>query len=332
MPRPSLTGHTRFLLLDANVVAGYYLPESLNSRRARERVPLLFDSVRNGWCPEIFLYIPNLCIAEVFVVFAKYRFAKWHKDVKKNLPSGLSADRYVKLRKDFQSDLHNGKLLQQVELNRYHVFASDLISPVDAHYEHYRGKKNKRMMQTVDHLIIGMGIQLAKVHGRDNFAIVTSDHRFTKILEKAWAIGKATATELGLIERAQGLGFQEYGKHVYPNVVDLASARNSELEEFLGMWPLPAAAPPPGQNTSLRPDHVRLLLNLLGKKGITSDRLPYSPEFEDILRRFEHQANRPVSRQEAWWAILNARKAKKMSADSTTPLFDGTNGKERKNG
>jgi hypothetical protein len=66
-----------YLLLDANVTAGYYLPRSLDSRRARGRIRVIFDSTRSHASPPV-LYIPNFCIAEVFSVFAKHAFGKWN--------------------------------------------------------------------------------------------------------------------------------------------------------------------------------------------------------------------------------------------------------------
>jgi hypothetical protein len=73
--RRTLVGYSRFVLLDANVVAGYYLPESLDWKRARPRIKELIDSVRAEASPEVFLYIPSICIAEVFGVFHKYTHA-----------------------------------------------------------------------------------------------------------------------------------------------------------------------------------------------------------------------------------------------------------------
>jgi len=179
-----LTGHTRFCLLDANLVAGYYLPESLKSMKARNRVKTIIESVRKGACPEVFLYVPNFCIAEVFRVFARYCWATWDSTVEKHLPGGLDQRKYKTYCRKFHQDIHNGMLIQQVELNRYHVLATDLISPVDAYYQYYRhrpgGKRyRKQMMSAMDHLIIGMGIHLTRVHSRGNFAILTADNRLT---------------------------------------------------------------------------------------------------------------------------------------------------------
>ena len=249
MSKIALTGHKRFVLLDANLVAGYYLPDSLSWKPARPRIQNIVDAVRKGGAPEVFLFIPTLCIVEVFAVFSRYSFAKWDTQVKKNMPRGLDTRAYKRIRTKFSSDLHNGHVLQQVEFNRYHVLATDLISPVDAHFQHYRNraakrkgktsvKRHKRMMSATDHAIIGMGIQLSKIHGRDNFAILTADHRFADILTRATSVKKATAERLGLVKTSKDLGLK-YGPDIYPQVINLAKAKDKELEGFFGDWLLP---------------------------------------------------------------------------------------------
>ena len=39
---------SKYLLPDANVVAGYYLPRSLAAMKARRRIESILDSVRSG--------------------------------------------------------------------------------------------------------------------------------------------------------------------------------------------------------------------------------------------------------------------------------------------
>src|SRR5690625_5821185 len=71
-----------YLLLDANVTAGYYLPRSLNSKKAKDRIANIFDSARSGRS-DFFFYLPNFCVAEVFSVFMKHSFGAWNSHVKK---------------------------------------------------------------------------------------------------------------------------------------------------------------------------------------------------------------------------------------------------------
>ena len=303
----TIEGHSRFCLLDANLVAGYYLPESLKSKTAAQKIKVIVDSVRRGAAPDVFLYMPNLCIAEVFSVFSRYRFAKWDTKVKRNLPGGLDKRRYDRLRERFHDAIHNGALIQQVELNRYHVLATDLISPVDAHYEFHRhrpgGKQyTKQMMSATDHLIIGMGIYLAKVHGRENFAILTADHRLANILQRARAVNPNTAKRIGLVSTAKALGM-DYGPGIYPQVFHLAKATETELVGFFGRWPVR-----PTKARRLSDGDAALLSELRKESGIPRDQLPYSPAFLDICREAERTTGRPIHPRAAWLAIGRVEK------------------------
>lgn len=60
-----------YILGDANIAAGYYLPRSLRSAGARGRARPLVDAIRSGAWPHK-LKMPNFCIAETFGVFAKH--------------------------------------------------------------------------------------------------------------------------------------------------------------------------------------------------------------------------------------------------------------------
>lgn len=71
----------KYILLDSIVTAGYYLLRSLNSKRARERIEVIFDSARTGES-NFFFYVPNFCVAEVFSVFMKHSFGAWNAHVK----------------------------------------------------------------------------------------------------------------------------------------------------------------------------------------------------------------------------------------------------------
>lgn len=322
MAKTVLTGHRRFVLLDANIVAGYYLPESLSLVSARPRIKNIIDAVRNGGATEILLYIPSICVPEVFAVFARYFFATWNKQVRRNLPKKLQRTDYEKILKKFRNDLHYGALLYQVELNRYHILATDLISPVDSYYQHYRTRKNakrrmrKKMMGAADHTIIGMGVNLSKIHERDNFAILTADHRLADILTRATAVPRNTAEKLGLLETAKKLGL-EYGKNIYPQVINLAKTTKNELKEFFGAWPLP-----------LKPIIKKPILKKLGasdceslaklreRSSIGRDSLPYTKAFESICREFEGIKGQAVDRHAAWMAIGRFEKKGKKKTKS----------------
>lgn len=128
-----------YLLLDANVTAGYYLPHSLDYKKASERIKEIFDSIRSKSSSH-FLYIPNFCVAEVFGVFAKHCYGDWNPDVKKK-GGTIDSRVYKSLCAQFEEDIHNAKLIYHLELSRYHVLASDLVSPIDHYFKLGKSKK-----------------------------------------------------------------------------------------------------------------------------------------------------------------------------------------------
>lgn len=234
---------SKYLLLDANVVAGYYLPRSLSSGRARQRIENILDSIRSGGS-EYFLYIPNFCIAETFSVFMKHGFGKWNSHVAR---AGGKIDRrvYERLVNQFQKDIHNGHFINQYELSRYHVLGINLVAPVDHHFQISRGKKKyHRPMSTLDHLIVSMGIQLAHVHGAENVVIVTADSRLTDVLEKCKSGLKASVVKKLKLHIAERVTGRPFSPNLYPRHLNLKDASKDNLISALGSWPLPVGKLP----------------------------------------------------------------------------------------
>lgn len=227
---------TKYLLLDANVTAGYYLPRSLTSAKARTRTESILNSARSGES-NFFLYIPNFCIAETFSVFMKHGLGHWNRHVKK---AGGKIDRrvYEGLVKQFQADIHNGQFLNQYELSRYHVLGINLVAPIDHHFQISRGKKNHSPMSTFDHLLISMGIQLAHIHGPDNVVVVSADTRLTDVLAKCKSGLKPAVVKKLKLHIAENVTGRPFKKELYPLHVNLKNATESELIAALGAWPL----------------------------------------------------------------------------------------------
>lgn len=230
-----------YLLLDANVVAGYYLPRSLQSRKARERARIIIDSVRSG-ATNHFLYIANFCVAEVFSVFAKYAFGTWNRHVKK---AGGTIDKrvYLSLRTQFAKDIHNGALFYHYELSRYHVLGIDLVAPIDHYFQISRGKgRNHKPAGTFDHLLISMGIHLAHIHGAENVCLVSTDDRLTSILSRCRnGVSAKTIKRLKLNVAEQVTG-KPFSGAIFPRFLNLKSATHTELCSVFGVWPLPIKA------------------------------------------------------------------------------------------
>ena len=233
----------RYLLLDTCVIAGYYLPRSLRSSKAAERIEVVLDSIRTGGAPDLFPYIPNLCIAEAFSVFAKHAFGKWNNHVKKTIDTRV----YGSLRKQFAADIHNGSLLYQYELSRYHVLATELVAPLDHYFQHTRNrtrKRNHRPMGTMDHLIVAMGIHLTHVHGAGNVVLVTSDDRLSNILRRCRSgISGETAKRLKL-DVAEKITGKKFDPDLFPVPLNLKTATKGDLASALGGWPLPIVGKP----------------------------------------------------------------------------------------
>lgn len=225
-----------YLLLDSNVTAGYYLPRSLDSRKARQRIEILFQSIRSGKSKH-FLYIPNFCIAEVFSVFMKHAFGKWNRHV---IKKGGTIDKrvYEKLVTQFQADIHNGKFLYHLELNRYHILGINLVAPIDHSYKFSRGEGNVTPCGTFDHLIISMGITLSHIHGRDNVCIVSADDRLTDLLSKCSSLHRPTTIKRLKLDLAEDVIGHPFNKDLFPKYLNLKTAKVSELRELFGTWPL----------------------------------------------------------------------------------------------
>jgi hypothetical protein len=228
----------RYLLLDANVTIDYFVPDPAN-RPCPDRIQTIVEAVRNRAADEVVLFVPNICIPEVFGAFAKHTLGgSWN-------PKSLNLDRrrHETVRNGFRTYLHNGAVFHQYELDRYHVLATDLITPVDHWFQIRRGKKARRIpMGGIDHLVIAMGIVLARLNGQPNVAILTTDLRMVQSVDRARRLPPKTAEKLRLPDRARQLGYR-WRPDIYPTMLDLKRAPNRDLEALFGEWPLPTRKP-----------------------------------------------------------------------------------------
>jgi len=158
------------------------------------------------------------------------------------------------------------------------------------------------MMAAADHSIIGIGLQLSRIHGRNNFFILTSDHRLADILTRATSVKPNTAKKLELSETAKELGL-EYKKEIYPRVINLAKTTKRELKEFFGIWPLSTIPIIKELLFKLSIDDCQRLSKLREQSGVGRDSLPYTKTFESICREFERIKGQLVDRNAAWKAI-----------------------------
>lgn len=229
----------KHILLDACVAAAAYAPKTTTSKPLRERAAKLLHGSTNQFKPS--LLIPDLCIAEVFSVFEKYRWGgAWNPHV--NDATRLTARAFNRARQHFHDDIHNATRLLQVELSRYHILCVDLISPINAAYQITRPRegpngKVKPVLpaSTYDLLFLAMGIWLQKELGSDALLLVTGDERAALVADKAQRVTLGQPMREHLTEVAATLRLT-YGPAIYPTVVDLVHATPTELRAALPNW------------------------------------------------------------------------------------------------
>jgi hypothetical protein len=230
-----------FILLDTSVLLGYYVPEAATNPEAQSRITTLLEAVRHHRA-DVHLFVPNIVVAELYCQLARLCYSGWDKRVSSKFPGTkktLDTRRYKSACDKFRRDIHNGALLYQYELNRYHVLSLDLIAPIDKYRKYYRSK-NVRSMGASDLLLGAMAMHLSRVHGLENVALLSCDRRMKAIFEKApQSLNLNTAVDLGLYSASDKLGFGRWNAKIYPKVIDLARCNDSELEAFFGGWPLP---------------------------------------------------------------------------------------------
>lgn len=219
-----------YFLIDANIAAGYYLPRSLKSPKARVRIEKILNYLRSN-SKENFVYIPNFCIAETFNVFTKHSYGKYNKQLKdqKTLDSRV----YKSLVDSFQKDVHNGKFFYHYELNRYHILNTNLVSPIDNYYK-ITSKYRVIPAGTFDHLIIAMGIELSRIHGSDKVCILSTDKRLMDVLKRCQkGISKNTIKKLKF-DIAEKVCDKKISKDIFPLGLDLARCKELEIKEIFG--------------------------------------------------------------------------------------------------
>lgn len=222
------------------MIVPYYLPEATKNPKAAERAEIICDAVRHHRFDAV-CYIPNIVVGETFSCFDRECYSGWDPQISKKYPGTqrtLNTNRYRSVRDKFRRDIHNGALFYQLELNRYHILALDLVAPVDKYRKHYRTKGQKSMGAS-DLLIGAMAMHLARTHGRENVCLLTADRRMDAIFGRTCpALAEGTAEKLGLMKTSKKLGFGRWKPEIYPQVLDLQRAPIKRLKEFFGDWPL----------------------------------------------------------------------------------------------
>jgi len=300
----------RYVLLDANVIAGYYFPQTLqNCPVAAKRIKMIIDSVKNGNCHGIKLLAGNICIAEAFTVMSKRAITGWEKRPKKEIKGSIDLRTYRKKRQEFADDVHHSKVIEAIELQRYHVLAKHFISPVDHNTVlRDRSRNPLRELGGTDQLIGGMGIWLSRLLGKDRFTILTADYRLGKILKIAKRLTPKRAKKLGLYEVAKEIEMKWWSPDVYPNVIDVERDRDKTLREFFGIWPLLIKKERPIRKRKVTSKDVESLLKLYRAIGVTRDKLPYTYHMSQLRNNFTKATGIAFSEGEIWNLLVSRLK------------------------
>lgn len=152
-------------LIDASALVPFY-------RHHQDLEPKINHLIEQRGLDRATLFIPNFCIAEIFNTFAKLRYRE----------SQIDDTEYNKIKEIFRSHIRHATLFYEYPLHIYHIYNVDYISPFE--HQWYIGEKRDWFLSAFDILIIGMGIELIKKYGDENFRIITCDERISKICEQ----------------------------------------------------------------------------------------------------------------------------------------------------
>lgn len=87
-------------------------------------------------------------------------------------------------------------------------------------------------MQTFDLLIIAMGIELVRLHGRDSVYILTADSRMVNILRRTENISKATVRTLDLDKAARLAGLSRFRPALFPKAFNLSKGTETGFQQL----------------------------------------------------------------------------------------------------
>jgi hypothetical protein len=211
----------RTYLFDAPAAVELYLPGDRDVKRV-----VSFICEQKTRFQEAMLYIPSLCIAEVFNTLARKYFRPTGDDDR------LTDASYGECLRGFREDVHWGRTFYPYEFHRYHIVAAYRIIPIE---HHFALKDEKRHLSTYDILVVAMACELAYTGIREDTRLVTCDKRMKDVVDKFRAVDLndlAGKTPLG------PLGEVEKGRWVPPECIDARRIRPGDLERVEGQDPI----------------------------------------------------------------------------------------------
>jgi|YNPBryBLVA2012_1023415.scaffolds.fasta_scaffold00443_10 hypothetical protein len=157
----------KHILLDTNVLVNYY---ERGSKSAFMR--LLHQNAQQH---RALLHISNVCIAEVFKIFASHCFCE----------KTITPDTYWRIKEQFSRDVTRSfryaapQLYHEFRLTAYHIVHADLVFRRAMEYLQAHDRDGActpgKHISTMDLLLIAQGIEMNHLHGDDNVMVLTGD-------------------------------------------------------------------------------------------------------------------------------------------------------------
>jgi hypothetical protein len=284
-----------------------------NTRFAGHRIVNIIESVRNGCSPHLKLLVPEICVAEAQTVLSKHANPKWKgpgRRRKKDDPQSIHGKTYKSIVQRLRMDLHGGRLIESVPLQRYHVLAKHLITPIDHQLQLRKqdGKGYVKELGGTDQLICGMAIWLTRFLGQPRIVLLTTDYRLGKVMERARRVKATQAKAWGLIDVATDIGF-EWCPGIYPRTVHLERASDESLRGLFGSWPLPLEKRRPrDRSRDVTKDDIELLMQRYRAIGVGRDWLPYSTQMMALAKQFNDATGHSLTEGEIWRLLIDRLK------------------------
>jgi len=156
-------------LFDASAVLERYLGERPDWKRKVDSIV----SRRENSESDLALFIPTICIVEVFKVLAQKHFRERKIDDVK----------YKECLKSFRAEIHWGRIFYPYETNRYHITAVDEVLPLDYILSELE-PDDRQPLSAVDLLLVTMASDLTFTNGSgDGVSLVTCDKRIKKVCD-----------------------------------------------------------------------------------------------------------------------------------------------------
>lgn len=302
-----------YILLDSCLLAGYYAPQTLSDRYpiATERIKILIDSVKNGCSPHIRLITPEICVAETQSVLSKHAHSGWNKKPKRDNQKAIHGKSYNSLRNEMRNDLHGGRHIESIPLQRYHVLAKHLVTAVD-HSLHLRTKNQRYPVQALggmDQIITGVSVWLNRFLGKGRLVVMSTDYRLIKVFEKCQKLDNTKAKKLGILDVAKDIGI-EWSSSIYPDSIHLDSVSEKRLRLVLGAWELPTRrrSSKTKERKTFTASDLEELVAIYTSLGIGRDKLPYTDKMTLLTNNFNSSTGHKFSEAEVWTHLLRKLK------------------------